>query len=223
MKNDNDFTSAQTPSPSRLDEICNGDDWEQKNALIHHLEEVYNDTRDEIKQRINQRDGFAIQYLVAVGAVVTAILSTDLQWSIYFTLLIPLLAIFYSTQILYSYTMTDKLSKYIREELDPPIEKLLGTNEWESYAWRTKKMSKVKTTGIRKGFFRASMWVITILSLIVVVSYLSINSAWAPWNMVVVPVASIISLYLCTKIEFSLYRQKQKKSKRIKEEKNEKL
>ena len=205
-----DFLNTSADERTRIvDEICNGDDWEKKQALISHIEAVQDDVRGEIKQRINQRDSFAIQYLVAIGAIITAVLSTPLNISIYFLLVAPLLAIFYTTQILYSYSMTDKISKYIMDCLDKPIEKILGTEEWESYSWRTKQATKTRSTGIRKDFFRGSMWVITLLCISIIVAYITLTNAWQIWNILLVLFGSVINLYLCLKIEISLYRKKE--------------
>ena len=152
-----------------------------------------------------------MEKLAAVGAVITAVLSTNLDVSIYFLLIAPLLAIFYSTQILYSYSMTDKISKYIIDKLDKPLEKILGTEEWESYSWRTKQKTKTRSTGIRKDFFRGAMWVITFLCLGAVIGYVSITGSWKVWNIILVALASILELRLCFKIENSLYKKKNQK------------
>ena len=211
---DHQYDCLKTTESERtqiIDEICNSDDWEKKQTLISHIEAIQDDVRGEIKQRINQRDSFAIQYLVSVGAVITAVLSTNLDVSIYFLLIAPLLAIFYSTQILYSYSMTDKISKYIIDKLDKPLEKILGTEEWESYSWRTKQKTKTRSTGIRKDFFRGAMWVITLLCLGAVIGYVSITGSWKAWNIILVALASILELRLCFKIENSLYKKKNQK------------
>ena len=84
---DHQYDNLRTTEDERtktIEEICKGDDWEKKQALISHIEAIQDDVRGEIKQRINQRDSFAIQYLVSVGAVITAVLSTNLDVSIYF-------------------------------------------------------------------------------------------------------------------------------------------
>ena len=208
---DHQYDSLRTTESERtqiIQEICEGDDWEKKQALLGHLESIQDDVRGEIKQRINQRDGFAIQYLVSVGAVITAVLSTNLDVSIYFLLVAPLLAIFYTTQILYSYSMTDKISNYIINKLDRPIEKILGTEEWESYSWRTKQKTKTRTTGIRKDFFRGSMWVVTLICLSAVIAYVSVTGGWRIWNIALVALATLLELRLCFKIEKSLYKKK---------------
>jgi hypothetical protein len=63
---------------------------------------------------------------------------------------------------LYSYRVHKVLTKYLREKLEPELASAIGSAidfELETY------YSKHATAGIRKTFFLAALWVVTISSL----------------------------------------------------------
>ncbi len=137
---------------------------EQKTA--QHLEMLWRDARDEIKMRIQQRDKFSIQLVLALSTIVAVSFSRKEFWWI--LILVPLVSTYFTMLILYSYKIHAILVKYIQEELEPKLSKfyrISQENEWETY------YKKNAVPGIRQYFFLISMWVINASVLI----YLWVN------------------------------------------------
>ena len=85
--------------------------------------------------------------------------------------LLPLIALFYSIQILYSYTIHDRCHKFLAEEIEPEIGRLLSLSRneedrlsWERYCDIQSKAIKVKAPGIRKKFFEVAIFVVPLVS-----------------------------------------------------------
>lgn len=140
---------------------------------IQHFQSLRQDIREEMKYRIQQRDTYSIQMTVALGALVgiaaTSIAvqaqsnsATSIVNLVYRVLVAaPLISIYFTTLILYSYRIHRLLSKYLREVIEPELSRLCGVPleiEWEN--WYTKNA----VPGIRKSFFLGSLWTICILS-----------------------------------------------------------
>ena len=129
--------------------------------MIAHFETLRQDARDEIKKRIEQRDKYSVQLSIALTALVAVSFSTpDLR-----TVLIaaPLVSIYFTVLILYSYRVHHVLSKYLRDEIEPELARLCGiraNQEWENY-YKTQRVP-----GIRRKFFLCALWVVTVLSLV---------------------------------------------------------
>lgn len=134
-------------------------DDKQREERLNYLMQTHKEVRSEIQMRITQRDNFAIQFVVAVGAIVTLGL-LDFKYSPFLFFLLPIVTIFYSLQILYSYSIHSRCHKFLCEEIEPELGELLGYKEfdinrymWESYCQIESKQKAIKTHGIRKGFF----------------------------------------------------------------------
>lgn len=141
----------------------------QEESRLHVLLQMHNDGRHEIELRIQQRDSFAIQYIIAVSALFS-IGFMDFTFSCVVFLLIPLLSLFYSIQISYSYVIHRRLHKYISENIEPEIASILSMNPyernnllWESYCNVSSKENNIKTIGIRESFFKYSTIISSIL------------------------------------------------------------
>lgn len=130
-----------------------------KDKKLDFLMETYKDCRSEIEMRIGQRDTFALQYIVAAGAVISLGLF-DFAQSAYLFFLLPFITLFFAVQIMYSYSIHDRLHDFISTHLEPEIAKTLGYSQserqrlfWESYCEVDSLKKTLKTPGIRKGFF----------------------------------------------------------------------
>lgn len=137
---------------------------EDRGNAIAHLETIKNDIRDEIKRRIEQRDKYAAQLLVALGAILVLAISPlpiDLDKdgsapipgrSGIAILGAPLVSLYYIALVLYSYRIHRICAKYLREEIEPELAELCGVSpgkEWETYY--SQKAREVP--GIREKFF----------------------------------------------------------------------
>lgn len=169
---------------------------------IQHIQALREDVRQEVKLRIQQRDTYSIQMTIALGTIMglattaTATLklsetggeSSILSFAYRAMIVAPLIAIYYTTLILYSYRIHKLLAKYLREVIEPEIARLCRINvdlEWESW------YSKNAVPGIRKTFFLGSLWIVTILSPL----YVAFNEgAWDAEFMT--PLGIITAVYL---------------------------
>lgn len=142
---------------------------------IEHLEALRKDMRDEIKQRIKQRDQYSIQLTVALAALISIAVTTTTTWtnitqiseisiaSFAHRVLIaaPLISIYFTTLVLYSYRVHKIIANYLREEIEPELAELCGTpveKEWEGYYCAN------AVPGIRRAFFIGSLWIVTVAS-----------------------------------------------------------
>lgn len=127
-----------------------------KAIKIGHLETIRNDIRDEIKRRIEQRDRYSIQMLVALGAIMGFSFTTANNIII---CVAPLVAIYYSVLILYSYRIHIVAAKYLREKLEPELAEVCGVSknlEWENF------YNCNQVPGIRRMFFNVIPWIVLI-------------------------------------------------------------
>ena len=137
---------------------------------IAYLKQTHSEVRGEIVERIKQRDTFAIQFIVTMGTVFT-VGFLDFKFAPFVFFMLPILAIFYSVQIMYSYVIHDRCNKFLKEEIEPELAKLLSYSEynksrlmWESYCDYDSKKNLIKTPGIRKGFFEKAVFIVPVIS-----------------------------------------------------------
>jgi hypothetical protein len=132
----------------------------QRKMALSHLEKVRSDIRDEIKKRIGQRDKYSNQLTLGLGAIFSWALSNSERRLC--LLAAPLVSIYFTVLILYSYRVHGVLAKYLREEIEPAIAKAAGTHlqaEWETW------YSTHEIPGIRRSFFIYALWAVTLLTL----------------------------------------------------------
>jgi hypothetical protein len=168
---------------------------------INHYEKLREDVRSEIKMRITQRDNFAIQLITTLGLLCTLGFANEGFSQV--LVIAPLLSIYYTMQILYSYKLHDALAGYLRDILEPELSELCHIkleHEWESY------YSGINVPGIRRIFFLWSMWIVSSLSVIYlgITSYLQGNSDF--FNVVLV--AGSIYVVSMIYVTYQLYIKK---------------
>ena len=126
-----------------------------------HLETIRQDIRNEVKRRIKQRDKYSIQLTIALGAIVAVAFSlTDVRRVL---IVAPLVAIYFTVLILYSYRVHRLLARYLCEEIEPELARLCGTppeKEWETW------YKAHGVPGIRRWFFLIALWVVCITLLV---------------------------------------------------------
>ena len=125
------------------------------------------DARDEIKQRIAQRDNFAVQYTVIILALLTLALSNaGKAVTICSLALIPIISLFYSFLLDSSYRVHERLVEYLNTEIEPKIEQIGKSSIilWEHYCKNTRLLESDFQIGGRKMFFH----IVAIVSPIIV-------------------------------------------------------
>ena len=150
---------------------------EEKNEIpenvdrrLTYLLSVYSDNRSEIEQRVSQRDTFAIQFVVSSGAVITlGLLSFDYSYFLLF--LWPLVTLFFALQIKYSYVIHNRIHSFLVNNLEPEIARLLTYSNdeknnlcWENYCNHMDLKRKLKTPGIREGFFNIALFAVPVIT-----------------------------------------------------------
>lgn len=150
--------------------MCSG----MKNVYDRY-KSLRDDARDEIKQRIQQRDKYSVQLTVSLGAIAAFALSDSSRGAI--VLVAPFVSIYFTGLIVSSYAIHRKLAAYLRD-LEPEVAAAAGTDP--SLEWETYYRARAKP-GIRSNLFVVAMWVVTIGAL----SYVVTNEAFLeqPWAL----------------------------------------
>jgi len=167
---------------------------------IRHLEVLRKDARDEIKQRIKQRDQYSVQLTISLGVIVGVAFAAPAVPSVgaaqasitslahRVLLAAPLVSVYFTTLVLYSYRVHGILVRYLREEIEPALANLCGTDptrEWEVYYQRS------ATPGIRRQFFIASLWAVCIISS----AYIGFAEGWrGPFMLPLIALTGVFSL-----------------------------
>lgn len=89
---------------------------------------VREDTRNEIKQRISQRDNFAVQFILITVSLLIITCSSKRQVVVVMALaLLPVISFFYSSLIDSSYKVHVRLVEYLNTIVEPKIEEKFYT------------------------------------------------------------------------------------------------
>jgi hypothetical protein len=131
---------------------------EEIKRQIAHLELLRQDARDEIKRRIEQRDKYSIQLTIAIGAILA--FSIRPNGSSLTLIAIPIVSIYFTVLILYSYKIHNLLATYLKDKIETKIAKLCNIEvdcEWENY------YKKHEDPGIRRGFFILALWAMSVV------------------------------------------------------------
>jgi len=105
----------------------------------------------------------------------------------------PLVSIYFTVLILYSYRIHSVLAAYLRHRLEPAIAAAAGSDpmlEWEQF------YSQNAVPGIRKTFFITGLWVVTVTT----AGYLFTSSAL---NTVLVTFSPIVYFVACAVITWN--------------------
>lgn len=131
----------------------------EERAMAHY-ETLRQDVRDEVKRRIEQRDKYSIQLSLALAALLAVSFSSTSLRAV--LIAAPLVSIYFTVLILYSYRIHHVMAKYLHNEIEPELARLCGTpvnKEWEKYYYTQ------EVPGIRRQFFLVALWVVSVLSL----------------------------------------------------------
>ena len=165
---------------------------------LDYLKATHLEVRNEIAMRIQQRDAYANQFIVSTG-VVLGVGFIDFPYSSFLFFLLPILAIFYSIQIMYSYTIHDRCHRFLETEIEPKMAEVLEFSKgnedrlfWERYCEYKSREMKTKTPGIRQGFFQASMFVVPLIASLLFVLLSAYRKVMAFWQLMVIAVGVFV-------------------------------
>ena len=151
---------------------------------IDFLISAQEELRSEVKQRISQRDSFATQFLVGCGTVITLSM-LEFPYALFLIWLMPLVTIFYSIQILYSYTIHDNITRFLRKHIEPELARMLEIKQsqrhnffWETRCSFDRDISKMRFPGIRRGFFEKIIFFVPVIvaAYFVLLGYVRVDS-----------------------------------------------
>lgn len=175
----------------------------EQQIRLQHILALREDVRGEARLRIQQRDNYSIQMTIALGTIIGVATTATaahlggsdenslISYAYRSLIAAPLVAIYFSILIFYSYRIHGLLAKYLREVIEPLLADLCHVDrniEWETWYCQN------AVPGIRKTFFIGSLWVVTIASPL----YIAFTEKWQGAFML--PLGIISLLYLIVTI-----------------------
>ncbi|MBL4660668.1 MAG: hypothetical protein JKY19_09945 [Alcanivoracaceae bacterium] len=127
---------------------------------LNRLEALWNESRDEIKQRILQRDNYFIRLAITLGAILIGSLKYQ---SIMF--LLPIITLYFTILMVHSYQIHQALAKYMRDELEVKIKSLLNSDGKNTYLEFEEMFYSVSLVGVRSWL---SIWLPHVASIITI-------------------------------------------------------
>lgn len=155
------------------------------------LMQTRDDARGELKQRIMQRDNFAVQYTVLVVAMLTIAFSghSD-RTTVVSLMLLPVLTDFYTILTDSSYRVHNRLVEYLNSEVEPRLE----TDDfrlWEHYCKDVRLIEGDSAFGGRQYFFHVVLVCMPIIVLMLQLKFVGWN-----WLFFIYSLLTLICLVL---------------------------
>jgi len=167
--------------------------YKDTDRAIAHLEKLREDIRDEMKRRIEQRDKYSIQLTIAVGAIFSFALSGKVDKLI--IVAAPMVSLYFTVLILYSYKVHRVLSDYLRNKLENELATLHNIPlemEWENFYNVQKQNNKEVPSGIRRKFYPIMFVLVTFISLVYLWSNYCFDSPYKTGTHVFLVIITII-------------------------------
>lgn len=119
---------------------------------LEHLVKVHADVREEIKQRISQRDKYVIQNLISTGFIFAVTFTKIENKSL--LLLLPITHLYFLYLIDYSYQIHNRLAEYLRDVVEDEMHALIPSIRTNRFSYLETYFGKNrKESGIRSSFF----------------------------------------------------------------------
>jgi len=139
---------------NKRDLLRDGGQLSMEDRKLQILLNEYEELRNELKQRIEQRDNFSVQFVVACCAVLA--LTVSIQNG-YLVALLPVITVFFATQIFESYRVHERLVEFIRDTIEKKICELVSDDMqdclWETHCKHIRELTLDNSMGGRKRFF----------------------------------------------------------------------
>ena len=136
---------------------------------VQILLESYQLADNQLQMRIQQRDNFAIQLMVALGVLIGVISSSEniiiIQLAI---LLMPVICSYFCGQILSSYEVHHRLAYYMKNVLEVSLQKKISDNiiMWENFCQYDRHVIKKTKIGGRESFFKKVNIAVAVLAML---------------------------------------------------------
>jgi len=108
------------------------------------LEALWKEARDEVRQRISQRDSFFIRMYISFAAILVATIKNDLV-----LIFLPFVALYFSILISHSYQIHEALASYMRNDLEVKIKALLYAAKETPHVEYEEMFEKKKLVSVR--------------------------------------------------------------------------
>ena len=97
--------------------------------------EIYRDLRDEIKRRVDERNRYIIQLVIAVGALLTFAFPDKMQpvRSMVASVVGMFLPVLYYCLIKRSYTIGENIKEYLKSWIEPRLFEMAKIMPWQMY------------------------------------------------------------------------------------------
>jgi len=115
----------------------------------------------------------------------------------YLLFILPVVAFYFTTQILYSYQVHYALSDFLVEKIEKNIIKIIesdNSSEWQGFINSTGRIS----SGARKNFFVWCMWGVSLGSMACLAMLFTINNKTDLFHIIALTVCSTIYIFLNT-------------------------
>ena len=153
------------------------------------------DLRDELKQRIAQRDTLSIQCVIAITAVISLAVTTKKELLF---MLLPFVMIFFTSQIYESYRVHERLVEFLRENIEKQISINVSLEAeqslWENYCARVRDLTVDHAVGGRKKFFTYTMLCMPVIACIL--QFMQLNGTPSKLYIAFVCIYYVVCLHL---------------------------
>lgn len=131
---------------------------------LERLMALWTEAREEVRQRITQRDNYFVRMILILAAIMVAVGKVH----VIFMMAIPAVALYFAILTSRSYDIHRTLAKYIREELETKILKMLYTEDDEQHLEYETMFKQQDRVAVRVNINQITLYIISILTLLAV-------------------------------------------------------
>lgn len=166
--------------------------------LIYYerLKALWEESREEIRQRINQRDKYVVQMMIGFVGVIGASRFIDVSslW-----VLSPLPLFYYSLMTYHSYLIHKQLARYLSDNLEPKIKDIVRLKEFDYMEYENFFLTE-KSVGVRCWIFRMIPIFVSVFIFIFLLGY-SLDQYSFNHYLIILPLA----ILFCIAIDIARY------------------
>lgn len=137
---------------------------EENKLYLARLESLWQESRDEIKQRITQRDNYFIRMSITFAAIIVGTIKYK-----FIVFLLPIVALYFAVLLTSSYKIHDALSSYMCNELEAKIKTILigcGNSTYQEYE---EMFNSIKLVGVRSWLTDYLVYLISTVSIVIAI------------------------------------------------------
>lgn len=177
-----------------------------------HLQAIWNDIRDDIKKKTDQRSSYAVQYILALAALVGAYITlnsptvsnttgSDSIIGAILLLFAPPISIYYTILIMETFDSQQKQRSYLRTIIEPKLAQLMKvsiSDEWETYFAHNDRLNLGNIySKILPSLFISIMWAIFFSVLYIIFTTNRINIISDKFGLYPLYLYVLVNLIFC--------------------------